>query len=530
MSGIAQPNLASQPDTRKLLSKYFRSFLGVFTQAKRTAIPDDYFYNLENVIPIGDQNAQVVPNISASLFDYATDSIYASFGVNLNGTEYLVNLAANGKVFFYNIVSKTSSQVNSGTLLSGSASQVTQWNNSQILFIDSTGYYHYDGTTFAAITGSGVPSSGQAIAVYQGRVWIAQGRILYCSGVGDYSAASWTAANGASSVNLVDPQIRSSVTRLISANDYLYIFSNSSIFAISNVYVPSGASPPTPVFTLSNLQALIGTDQPLSITPYDRNILFASRYGTHTLIGVDAPKMSSDIDGTWQYLDFSQQISAGQVVVENILCGAFLLKRLNDPNFGSNQIVALWFNKSQTNQLGAETSTDIWWFANFGALTLIVTGFVNNIPALFGFIGNKLYQLFGDTTTAPAVSIWTKLYPMEDELSRKQAIQVGFEADFSLYGSALNLYVDTASESANANLQTNVSSGLWVNASGTQGQWVNGSSQSGGWVAPGLYLLSGLAPAMMDRHIGLRLTSTGYNFALHLMAMDYKLHDRWMPG
>lgn len=530
MAQIPQPNAASQGDPKKLLSKYFRSFLGVFTQAKRTAIPDDYFYNLENMIPIGDQNAQVVPNISSSLIDYGADAIYASYGVNLSGTEYLVNLASNGKVFFYNIASKTSSQVNVGTLLSGSASQLSQWQNTQILFIDSTGYYHYDGTTFALITGTGVPTSGQSIAVYAGRVWIAQNRILYCSGAGDYSATAWTAANGASSVNLVDPQVRSAVIRLLSANDYLYIFSNSSIFAISNVYVPSGASPPTPLFTLSNLQALIGTDQPLSVTPYDRNILFASRYGIHTLIGVDAPKVSSDIDGTWQYLDFSQTISAGQVVVENILCGAFLLKRSNDPNFGSNHIVALWFNRSQTNELGASTTTDIWWFANFGALTLIATGFVNEIPALFGFIGNKLYQLFEDTTTAPEVAIWTKLYPMEDELSRKQVIQCGFEADFSLYGSQLDMYVDTASQSYDANLQTNLSSGLWVNAGGTQGQWVNNSSQQGGWVAPGLYLLSGLAPAMNDRHVGLRLTSTGYSYALHLMAMDYKLLDRWMPG
>lgn len=530
MAQIPQPNPASQPDTRKLLSKYMRSFQGVFTQAKRTAIPDDYFYNLENVIPIGDQNAQVVPNISAALIDYGSDTVYASFGVNLNGTEYLVNLSTNGKVFLYNIISKTSAQVNSGTLLSGSGSQVTQWQNTQILFIDSTGYYHYDGTTFAAITGSGVPTSGNSIAVYASRVWIAQGRQLYFSGAGDYSTASWTAANGAGSVGLVDPQIRSTVTRLVSANDYLYIFSNSSIFAISNVYVPQGASPPTPVFTLSNLQALIGTDQPLSVTPYDRNILFASRYGTHTLIGVDAPKMSSNIDGTWQYLDFGQPISAGQVVVENILCGAFLLKRLNDPSFGSNQIVALWFNRSATNELGAQTTTDIWWFANFGALTLIATGFVNQIPALFGFIGNKLYQLFGDATTAPSTSIWTKLYPMEDELSRKQVIQVGFEADFLIYGSALALNVDTASQSDNANLQSNVSAGQWINSGSVQGQWVNSGSTLGGWIAPGLYLLSGLAPAMNDRHVGLRLTSTGYNYALHLMAMDYKLMDRWMPG
>lgn len=530
MAQIPQPNSASKADERQLLSKYFRQFIGVNTQAARTAIPDDYFYNLENIIPIGPQNAHVVPNISGVLHNYAGDSIYWSQGLNLNGVEYLVNFSINGKVFLYNIAAATSAQINSGTLLSGAGSQCTQWKNTQILFIDSTGYYNYDGTTFAKITGTGVPSSGNAIAVYAGRVWIAQGRVLFCSGVDDYSAPSWTAANGAAAINLTDPQIRSTIFRLISANGYLYIFSVTAINAISDVYVPSGASPPTPVFTNQNLQALIGTDQPASVIPYDRNVMFASRYGIHTLIGVDAPKISVDIDGTWQFADFTQTISAGQVVVANILCGAFLMKRANDPVFGSNTIVVLWFNRDDTNPTtGVVDATDIFWFANYGALTYIVQGIVNNVPALFGFIGNKLYQLFADMTTAPETQVWSKLWPMEDEIAKKQVVQCGFEADFSIYGDSLDLFVDTSGTSINANIQTNVAFGLWINSSGVTGQWENAAMVPGGWVAPGLYLLSGIAPPAWDRHVGLRLTSTGYAYELHLMAMDYKLGDRWQP-
>lgn len=530
MAQIPQPNDASKPDTRPLLSKYFRQMVGVNTQASRTAIPDEYFYNLENVIPIGPQNAHVVPNISASLHDYSTDSIYWSQGLNLNGVEYLVNFATNGKVFLYNIGAATSAQINVGHLLSGALSQCTQWKNTQILFIDSTGYYNYDGTTFAQITGTGVPSAGNAIAVYASRVWIAQGRVLYCSGVDDYSATSWTAANGAAAINLTDPQIRSTIYRLIPANGYLYIFSVTAINAISDVYVPSGASPPTPVFTNQNLQALIGTDQPASVIPYDRNVMFASRYGIHNLIGVNAPKVSVDIDGTWQYADFSQNISAGQVVVSNILCGAFLMKRANDPVFGSNTIVVLWFNRDDTNPTtGVVNATDIWWFANFGALTYIVQGVVNNVPALFGFIGNKLYQLFGDATTAPATQVWSKLWPMEDEIAKKQVIQVGFEADFFIYGTALKLFVDTASSSSDSNINTSVSLGQWINTAGQSGQWINAALTMGGWAAPGLFLLSGIAPPAWDRHVGLRLTSVGYSYELHLLAMDYKLGDRWQP-
>jgi hypothetical protein len=304
----------------------------------------------------------------------------------------------------------------------------------------------------------------------------------------------------------------------------------TAINAISDVYVPSGANPPTPVFTNQNLQALIGTDQPASVIPYDRNVMFASRYGIHTLIGVDAPKISVDIDGTWQYADFTQAISAGQVVVSNILCGAFLMKRANDPVFGSNTIVVLWFNRDDTNPTtGVVDSTDIWWFANYGALTSIVQGIVNNVPALFGFIGNKLYQLFEDNTTAPETQAWTRLWPMEDELAKKQVIQCGVEADFFIYGSQFNLYVDTSSTSITANLQTIISSGAWINAANVQGLWVNSANVQGGWAAPGLNLVSGIAPPAWDRHVGLRLSTVGYQYELHLMAMDYKLGDRWQP-
>lgn len=528
MTQIPQPNSASEKDERKRLSKYLREFTGVYTQAARTAIPDEYCYNLENIIPVGPQNAHVVNNISPALFNYLSDPIYWSQGVNLNGSEYLVNFATNGKVFLYNISAQTSTWINIGFPLSGAGSQLTQWKNTQILFIDSTGYYNYDGTSFAQITGTGVPSFGDAIAVYSSRVWIAQGRLLIVSGVDDFSAASWTAANGASAINLTDPTIRSKVYRLTSANGYLYIFSSTGINAISDVYVPSGANPPTPAFTNQNLQALIGSTQPASVIPYDRNIMFASQYGIHTLIGVDAPKISTDIDGTWQYIDPSQIISAGQVVVQNILCGAFLVRRLNDPIFGSNAILVCWFNRTDTNSnSGVQETTDIWWFGNFGALTFVVSGLVNNVPALFGFIGNQLYQLFADPTTAPHCEVWTKLYPMEDELARKQVIQCGMEADYSLYGSQLQVFVDTPNTSTDAALQLNLNQGLWINSSGVTGQWINASSQIGGWVGAGLFLIAGTAPPAMDRHVGLRLTSTGYNYELHLLAMDYKLLDRW---
>ena len=530
MADIPQNNAAAKDDPAPLRTKIFREFKGIYTTASRTAIPDQYFYNLENVIPIGDENAHVVPNISASLINYGADTIYWSQGVNLNGVEYLVNFSTTGKVFFYNIPAATSAEVNTGTLLSGTGSRCDQWQNTVILFIDSTGYYSYDGTTFAKITGTGVPTAGNDIAVYAQYVWVVSGRQLFVSGVNAYNAAAWMASAGAQVITLTDPQIRSTIQRLKAANGYLYMFGNTSVNAISDVSIPSGASPPTPQFSNQNIQAIIGTDQPASIFPYDRQIMFASRYGAHSLYGVSAPKVSGDIDGTWQYLDPSQAISGGQVVIENILCSAFLFKRLNDPIFGSNTIVALWFQTSDTSpQTGVTETTDIWWFANYGALTFIVTGMVNNVPALFGFIGNHLYQLFEDTGTAPTINVQTKLWPMEDEIARKECITAGFEADYTVYGTALSLTLDTENQSTVLSVNPSFAQGNWINAAAVEGQWQNTALVLGGWTGPTLsYLTPADAQGGYGHHVGMTLSATGYNLELHFLALDYKLRDRWL--
>ena len=531
MGDIAQRNPGAADDPVPLRTQSFTQFKGIYTRASRTAIPDDYFYNLENMIPIGAENLHTVPGPSATLIDYTTDTIYWSQGVNLNGTEYLVNFATNGKIFFYNIGAKTSAQVNGGNLFSGAGSQCDQWKNTIILFIDSTGYYSYDGTTFSKITGVGVPAAGNSIAVYSGRVWIVNGRVLTTSALDDYTAAAFAAANGAVTTNLTDPQIRGTVQRLKAQNGYLYLIANTGINAISDVYVPAGASPPAPVFANQNIQAIIGTDQPASTFPYDRLLMFASRYGMHSLFGVTAPKVSGNIDGTWQYLDFSQSISGGQVVVNNILCAAFLLKRLNDPLFGSNTIIALWFQNSDVApQTGVTETADIWWFGNFGSVTFIVSGIVNNVPALFGFVGNKLIQFFTDTAHLPTATVQTKLWPMEDPLARKEAVVAGVEFYAYTIGTGITLSLDTENNVTPLSFSPNLSMGTWINAALQTGLWYNSALTQGVWSAIGgtLFLVPTDPKGGYGRHLGLTFTSTGYNIEMHMLSIDYKLRDRWL--
>lgn len=509
-------------------TKHFREFKGCFTRSTRQSIPDDRFYNLENLIPIGHSNIHTVPDKGAPLNDYGNDNVYFSQYANLNNVNYLVVFTTNGKVFSYNIDSNINTQINGpANLLSGSLSRMSQWKNSQWLFIDSSGYYSYDGVTLSKITGPGVPSSGNDIAVYGNRIWIASGRLLTVSSLDDFSAASFLASNGAQTINLTDPDIRAGIVRLWPQNGYLYYFANSTIGAISDVYIPAGAVPPTPVMTRENIQGIIGTDQPASIFSYDRYVMFATRYGVYALLGITAQRVSDDIDGTWQYIDFSQQISGGQVVIRNILNAAFLIKRKSDPVFGSNTVLPMWFPNS-------DGSDNRWWFSNFGQVNFIVSAIVSGAPALFGFIGNVLYQLFGGdpTSTAPATQAMSALWAMEDPLADKQVIRAGFEVATTSLAGSFTISVDGPTGTIPVpNLSTPSNPVIWVNNSGNIVQWQNNSLLIVNWYNATFLLFNGSAPGGYSQYVGLTLSGSVNNvYELDSLIMDYKLRAKWHSG
>jgi hypothetical protein len=338
--------------------------------------------------------------------------------------------------------------------------------------------------------------------------------------------------------------LRNTVTRLKAQNGYLYLIAPTGINVISDLYVPAGASPPTPLFTNLNIQALIGSDEPGAIFPFNQALVFASHSGVWELYGTNAKKVSSDIDGTWKYIDFSQLLSGGQFLSNQILSYGMLLRRLNDPTFGSNTVIAC-------------LSDGKWWFANFGALTFVTSAFQNvnaqtaNTPALFGFKGNQLYQLFQDPTTGPATVLKTPLWGMDDELSDKQVIRAGFEVTFSLYGSPFTMSLDT--EMISSVLPISASGTIqWVNNAGQVVQWVGNPNtplllESGGdilletggplllevsnivvnWTSLSYLLYNSASPGMYGKYVGATIKSAASIYQLSSVILDYKLRARW---
>jgi hypothetical protein len=514
-------------EERPLQSYTLKQFLAVNTTNTRTATPDHCFYNLQNAQPIGDANIHSINDISSILQAYGGDTIYDDLSVNIANVEYLIQLSTTQKTFAYNVAANTVANIGGAVVLSGSASGIAQWQNTNALIIDSTGYYQWSGTgTLTAITGTGAPTSGSSIAVYQNRVWIVQGRLLYYSAPGSFS--DFTTASGGGFTNLIDPVLRSNVKALHATNGYLYIVGISSVQALSDVYVPSGASPPTPNFTLLPLTGIIGTDQPYSIFDYGRLVLFANRYGVWSIIGTQITSISStdpnnaynsSIDGTWQYVNFAQAVSGGQCTSNGLLCAAFLITRAGDPVFGSNTVICLY----QGNAAGGR-----WWTANYGALTRITTSFVNGQPTLFGYIAGNLYQLFALTGSSPPANVQTGLWDFGDPITAKEVIKCGVGLSIFSSGTGfatLNVDIPNSSAAVPVNLIGTVQ---WVNNVGAAVSWVNNVGQPVTWT-PGTYLtFYGNAPRGFAKYVGLTLaTPQGFQFELQSFLMDYKWAARW---
>lgn len=512
-------------EERPLQTYTLKQFLAVNTTNTRIATPEGCFYNCENAQPIGSANVHSIFDISTLLQGYGVDVVYFDLSCNILNVEYLIQVTSTGKVFAYNVAANTSTQIGSG--LSGAGTRIAQFENTEVLLIDSTGYYAWNGSgSIAAQTGSGAPTFGSDIAVYQDRVWITQGRILYYSAPGSFT--DFTTADGGGFSVLVDPVLRSVVIRLHATNGYLYIFGLSSVQALSDVYVPTGASPPTPNFTLLPLTGIVGTDQPYSICDYGRLVIFGNRYGVWSISGTDVETISSfdpnnnynsAIDGTWQYVNFAQGVSAGQFTSHNLLCCGFLIKRANDPIFGSDTVIMVY----QGNAAGGR-----WWSANWGAITRITTSFVNGAPALFGYIGNSLYQLFANAATSPPANIQTGLWDFNDPITAKEVIKAGVGISITsaaVAGATLTVDQPNTSGTVPVSLLGTVQ---WVNAVGQPVSWVNYMNQPVSWV-PGVYLtFYGNAPKSFSKYVGMTLaTPQGMVFELNSFLMDYKWAQRW---
>lgn len=297
--------------------------------------------------------------------------------------------------------------------------------------------------------------SGTAIASYSGHVWIVtNSRTVVFSAPASFD--DFLTADGAGSFILTDEQMKSQITALRTANDYLYIAGVTSVFIVSGVNTTTqvGASPVT-TFSLNNLTTSFGTTFPDSMLPHYRSMLYGSKYGWYMLTGVTPQKISNPLDGLLNNTNLGQgsNVTAGQCIVFGQLCECWLVSYTDPATNITQAVILIYFNGK--------------WFLSVqnSSLKMIVGSVYNNTPTLYGTDGSSIYRLFSDSTTQRTFNFSTKMWDMGNPLVTKQITRVGIETSVQATAS-FNVSMTTEKGSNTVNMSATQAGYFFARSSG----------------------------------------------------------------
>ena len=387
--------------------------------------------------------------------------------------------------------------------------------SSVVMVNPGSGYTNASNITVTFTGGGGANATATAtindepnvdVQTFSGRSWIAQGRTIFYSSPDDYSDFTSVSAGN---VILTDATLTTNISKLLSANNFLYIFGEDSINVFSDVRVTGTG---VTLFTNTNVSASIGTDLPLAIFPYFRSVLFMNKYGVYALVGSTTSKLSDQLDGVFPDIDFTYPCYAGQVLINNILCAAF--------NF--------WYKDPDTNTtypLQAVYFDKRWFLTNQGAnikhmASLAYEGRIE----LYAADGDDLIEFYTNKYDDIESIIQTSLLSMDDPIRTKQALKIGLEATTIDKVAEFNVTVDNENRQSSAYVLSSVVS--WTNNSLQVVPWVNNSLQPVDWVPVGYFLYKTDAQ-QYGKYLGMTVTSQSPNFVINGFQYEHEMRVRF---
>jgi hypothetical protein len=444
----------------------------------------------------------------AQLTTFATGTV--SVLINSGGFGY----GANGS-FYVTFTGGGGSGANGTAIVSGNAVTQVIMNNL------GSGYTSAPTVSFANGYTANVTANATAtaivntngivdVATFSGRVWVAAGRTVYAS-----SAVSPTDFSSVSAVafNLTDSTLHGNIQAILSANNFLYIFGDDSINVFSNLQVTSTGST---VFTNTNVSASIGSKRIYAIFPYFRSVLFLNDYGVYALVGSTTTKISDPLDGIFPYIDFTKPVTAGQALLNNILCAVFNFYVNSSCPFGfggSRYIQAVFFEKK--------------WFITYqGQIQYVTSAPIGGKVNLYGTnTSNALYLFYNSTTASIPSYIQTALQDMGDPIRTKQALKFGVEATLT-NGGQFNVTVD--SEQGPSPTYSLSDTGVsWLNNSSQVISWVNNSGTVIQWLLSTGYYLYKSDALQYGKYLGLTMTSNNAGFVVNTFEFEHELRVRF---
>jgi len=353
--------------------------------------------------------------------------------------------------------------------------------------------------------------SGTGIATFSGRTWISEERTVYYSAVDKYNDFINVSSGF---ITLTDSTLRTNIATIIAANNFLYIFGEDSINVFSDVRVNSVTG--ETLFTNTNVSASIGSGFKYAIFPYFRSMLFLNRYGVYALVGATTTKISDSIDDIFTDIDFSEPITAGQVLINNILCAAWTFTYNDAGTPRKVQLVFFdrkWFITSQGDNI-----------------TFTASATLDGNILMYGTTGTDFVKFYSNSTTGIDWELETALWPMGDPIRDKQALKVGIEATLGTGFASLQAFIDSENQQSPAIDFANTV--FWVNNLGNVIPWINNSSQQIGWTGQGGSVTSGYFlyksdAKMYGKYLGLTVTGNTTPFTINGFQLEHELRARF---
>ena len=361
-------------------------------------------------------------------------------------------------------------------------------------------------TTAANVTAVVNTEQLVSTATFSGRTWVAAGRTVYYSAADSYSDFTSVSAG---SITLSDSTLHGNIRALLSANNFLYIFGETSINVFSDVRVDTNGQT---LFTNTNVSASVGTKRIYAIFPFFRAVLFMNDYGVYSLVGSTTSKLSDPLDGIFQLIDFDKPISGGQVLLNNILCAAFSFT-YNDPVVGARKVQAVFFEKK-------------WFLTSQGALDYITSVPTAGVIRLYGTAGSSLFRLYANSTANVATMIQTALMPMGDPIRTKQALKFGIEAQLQA-SSTLFISVDNEQGTGATGAYTIDNTVTWLNNYYQPVIWQNNSLQTVGWETGYGYALYKSDAQQYGKYLGLTINSNSAGYTVNTFEFEHELRARF---
>lgn len=345
---------------------------------------------------------------------------------------------------------------------------------------------------------------GDAIAVYSGRVFPANGRLLSFTAPNTWYDVS--TANAAGSTTITEGSLREKIFGLKALDNYLYVFGDSSIIIIGDLKVTGAIT----TFSQTFLSSTTGTTLPNTITALERAILFANKYGVYALFGASVQKVSKALDGIFPDIDFTQNVTAGLAQIYNLLCYAFSFT-FRDEN-ATRSIQALLFDGK-------------WFLTSQGdSLSVIAPASINGVPSLWGTSGTDVRQLYSNTTATIATTMITGLYDLGNPIFDKQLIRAAVEWTApTLATITVQLDTETISE---RNSFASDSAILWTNNSDQPIVWVNTATQTIAWLSNSFVVADG-SFALVGKYLGATITANYPGIVINGTLMEYARRAPW---